>query len=453
MFAAIGRREFLRAGAGAVAAGGVLGVPQWLAAAQAPTAQPAQPNPKRPRVAAIYTWFTHRSHAHVILENFFHNYLFNGKITNPGVDVVSIYADQTAPKGDLTQQVANKYKVPVYKTIREALTLGGKQLAVDAVLSIGEHGNYPLNDMGVREYPRKRFFDAIVDVMRQSNRYVPLFNDKHLSYRWDWARAMYDTCLQFQIPFLAGSSVPLAQRRPALEIQNGPRLEEAVAIHGGPFESYDFHGLEILQSLVEFRQGGEAGVENVEFLRGEALWNAATQKRWSRALADAAMAAEFNKKLDSLTQIPGEGKFEPHGILINYRDGFKATVLKLGQSATRWNIAYKVMNEKQPRATSWYVGPWNNRNLFRALSHAIQHLFTTRQQPYPVERTLLTTGILEAAVRSRHQKGERITTKHLHFGYKPRDFTPFREMGASWKIITDKTPEPVGPAAVGVGNK
>src|SRR5262249_24116440 len=143
----------------------------------------------------------------------------------------------------------------------------------------------------------------------------------------------------------------------------------------------------------------------------------------------------------------------PHGIHITYRDGFKATVLKLGVSATRWNIAYKVQKENQLRATSWYVGPWRNRNLFRALSHAIQHIFKTRQQPYPVERTLLVTGILEAAMRSRHQKGERITTKHLHIGYQPRNFNDFREMGASWKIITDKTPEPIGPASVGVGGK
>ena len=48
-----------------------------------------KPIGKRPRIAAIYTSFTHRSHAHVILENFLQPYLFNGKRTDPGVDVVS----------------------------------------------------------------------------------------------------------------------------------------------------------------------------------------------------------------------------------------------------------------------------------------------------------------------------------------------------------------------------
>src|SRR5262249_47690193 len=157
--------------------------------------------------------------------------------------------------GDLTQDVSRRFKIPVYRTIAEALTCGGKELTVDAVLSIGEHGNYSTNKLRQVEYPRKRFFDEIVAVMRKSNRFVPIFNDKHLSYRWDWSREMYDTCQKHKIPFLAGSSVPLAQRRQELELPAGSVIEEAVSIHGGGFESYDFHGCEVLQSLVEFRKG------------------------------------------------------------------------------------------------------------------------------------------------------------------------------------------------------
>src|SRR5947209_377556 len=158
MFGEPNRRDFLRHGT-AAGTGLFLGGAGTLLAAQ-----PAQPQPKRPRVAAVYTIFRHRSHAQNIMENFLHRYLFNGQVTDPGCDIVSIYADQVAPKGDLTQEVSKKYKIPVYKTIREALTLGGKNLAVDAVLSIGEHGDYPTNALGQVEYPRKRFFDAIVDV-------------------------------------------------------------------------------------------------------------------------------------------------------------------------------------------------------------------------------------------------------------------------------------------------
>ncbi len=223
-------------------------------------------------MAAVYTSFTHRSHAHVILENFLQPYLFNGKRTDPGVDVVSFYADQT-PAGDMTPAIAKQFNIPVFKSIEGALCLGGKKLAIDAVLSIGEHGNYPRTRLGQVMYPRKRFFDEIVAVMKRSNRFVPMFNDKHLSYRWDWAKEMMGTAKQHGIPMMAGSSVPLAQRRPNLELPGGAELKEAVSIHGGPLESYDFHGLELLQSMIESRKGGESGVLWVEATQGDGVWD------------------------------------------------------------------------------------------------------------------------------------------------------------------------------------
>src|SRR5688500_9636087 len=98
--------------------------------------------PRRPRVAAVYTVFRRRSHAFNILENFLEPYLFNGRRIDPGMDVVSFYADQTAPDGDMTQEVARRYRVGVHGTIAGALCAGGDRLAVDAVLLIGEHGEY-----------------------------------------------------------------------------------------------------------------------------------------------------------------------------------------------------------------------------------------------------------------------------------------------------------------------
>jgi hypothetical protein len=344
--------------------------------------------------------------------------------------------------------VAKQFKIPVYKTIADALCLGGKELAVDAVLAIGEHGNYPTNKLGQVEYPRKRFFDESVAVMRKANRFVPYFNDKHLSYRWDWAREMYDTAQKLKIPLMAGSSVPLAQRIPALALKPGTALDEAVSIHGGPPESYDFHGLEVLQSLVEFRKGGEAGISSVQFLEGDALWDAAQKGRFSIALVQAAMRAELGDKAPALPP-KGPKPLTTHGVLLTYRDGFRATVLKIGASSVRWNVAFRAAGDKTIQACHYYVGPWGNRNLFMALSHAIQHHFVQREAPYAVERTLLTTGVCDALMQSRAQKGERLKTPHLEFGYTPRDFTAMREMGASWKILTEGTPEPKGINPIG----
>ena len=425
MSKAIPRRRFL----GTVAAGAAL--PRIRSAVLGD-------EPRRPRIAVITTVCYFRSHAFNFLENFLRPLLFNGKLIEPPVQVVSLWADQTAASGDLTQASVRQFKLRQGKSIEDTLTLGGNTLAVDGVLLIGEHGNYPENALGQREYPRKRFFDEIVAVMRGSNRFVPLFNDKHLSYRWDWAREMYDTARKLGIPLSAGSSVPLAQRRPALEIPANSVFEEAVSIHGGGFESYDFHALEVLQSMVEARQGGEAGVASVEFLQGDALWKAAQQGRWSRTLADAALRVEFGDKIPDLRQ-PVNGQ-PTHGILVSYRDGWKATVLKVGRRSDRWLFAGKLAGQKKPRATSYYVGPWGNRNLFMALSHAVQHFLVRREAPYPVERTLLTTGIVEAACRSKAQS-RAVETPNLRIAYQPRDFRAFREMGASWQLLTRDTPE------------
>ena len=188
--------------------------------------------PARPlKVTAVYTVFRHRSHAQNILENFLQPYLFNGTIVDPGMDVVSFYADQRAPEGDRTDEVARKFNVPVHKSISDALTLGGKNLACDAVLLVGEHGDYPVNKLGQIEYPRKRFFDEIVAAMRASDRFVPVFNDKHLAYKWDWSKEMYDTARKHRFPLMAGSSVPLGQRVPALELPAEPEIEDVVAFY------------------------------------------------------------------------------------------------------------------------------------------------------------------------------------------------------------------------------
>lgn len=403
--------------------------------------------PKRPKVAAVVTEFTYRSHAHVILENFLEPYYFNGKLTDPGVDVVSMYVDQTPERGDMSREVAKQYRLATYPTIAGALTLGGDKLAVDGVLSIGEHGNYPHNDRDQHMYPRKRFFDEIVAVFKKSGRAVPLFNDKHLSFRWDWAAEMMQTANDLKIPFMAGSSVPLAQRRPPLELPVGAKIEEAVAIHSGGLESYDFHGLELLQSMVEARRGGESGVSEIQLLEGDAVWKAAEEGRWSYPLAAAAMKADFGKEVGPLKDFvePADGIKHPvHAILIKYRDGLKGTVLRLGKIATRWNFACRLAGQTDPLATAFYVGPWENRNLFKALAHAIQVHIREKQAPYPIERTFLVTGMLAAAMDSRFEKHKLLATPQLDIAYQPRDYRAMREMGDSWKIITPDQPQPPG---------
>ena len=235
----------------------------------------------------------------------------------------------------MSRKVSKDYNIPIYDTIDKALCCGGKEMAVDAVLSIREHGSYPKTKLGQTMYPRKRFFDKIVAVMKRSKKFVPLFNDKHLSYRWDWAKEMFDVTRQYNIPFLAGSSVPLVERKPPLELPAGKVLQEAVSIHGGPVESYDFHGLELLQSMVEARPGGESGVSKVQFFDAEQVKTNVTRRYWSQQLVNQAMKAELGYVPENLSHIKGKDAIEPHAIQVTYRDGWKATVLRVGKDSTR----------------------------------------------------------------------------------------------------------------------
>lgn len=434
----LSRRDWLRVS--------LSGVPALLAAdvlAESPT--------RRIRVAALLTSFFYRSHAHVILENFLVPYLFNGRVVDPTMEfqIASFYVDQfgTNSKPDMARPVAKQFEIPIYSSITEALTLGSKELAVDAVLLIGEHGEYPFNDKGQELYPKKRFFDEIVSVFEAAGRAVPVYSDKHLSHTFPEAQAMVASSERLKFGLMAGSSVPLAQRIPPLELPANAPVTEAVSIHGGPLERYGFHGLEVLQSMVEARAGGETGIEWVQYLEGPALWEAADAGLWSESLATAAMRAELGDEMPPLRELVSQPDFnrsEPHGFLLHYRDGLRAIVLKIGDSDIRWNFACRLKDDPKPHATSFYVGPWHNRNLFKALSHAIQTHFRDNRPPYPIERTLLVSGALESVIDSKVANGERVETPHLDIAYSARDFSRMREMGGTWKIITDDTPQPDG---------
>src|SRR2546425_5940180 len=221
----------------------------------APAILRAQGRPARPKLAAICTAYFKYSHSQHIVDRFLEGYGWNGTHHHPAMDLISIYIDQIRAN-DVSKSRLEKFpSMKLYPTIPEALTLGGSKLAVDGVILIGEHGQYPRNEKGQTQYPRYPFFQEIVKVFRSSGRSVPVFNDKHLSWNWDWAREMYDTSRSMGFPFMAGSSLPVTWRTPSVELPLGSRIREAMCVCYGGVDSYDFHGLETLQCMVERRSG------------------------------------------------------------------------------------------------------------------------------------------------------------------------------------------------------
>ena len=174
--------------------------------------------------------------------------------------VVSLYVDQK-PEGDLSEARAKEFGFKVYPTIAEALRCGGDKLAVDAVLIIGEHGDYPRNEKGQILYPRYEFFKQCVDVFEKDGRAVPVYNDKHLSYSFEKAKWMVDASKRLRFPMLAGSSLPVTWRLPDLELPLGCEIEDALMVGEGGSDPMDYHALEAMQCMIERRKGGETGVK------------------------------------------------------------------------------------------------------------------------------------------------------------------------------------------------
>ena len=185
---------------------------------------------QRPKLAAITTVYRKHSHTQHIVDRFLEGYGWNGAHHHPPMDLVALYVDQVG-RDDLSRDRASRFpQMKIYPTIAEALGCGTGKLAVDGVVIVGEHGNYPKTEKGQVQYPRYRFFEEMLAVFRASGRSVPVFNDKHLSWNWDWAHKMYSSARELGFAFMAGSSPPpgtsarqpVTQEDPQKTTQRGP---------------------------------------------------------------------------------------------------------------------------------------------------------------------------------------------------------------------------------------
>jgi hypothetical protein len=365
---------------------------------------------RKKRIACLSSTYHVRSHSDNFITRFLEGYWIHEAHYDPPFEVASLWIDQIHP-GDIGQRLAAAYNVTLARDIAGALTLGTGQLAVDGVVLVCEHGNYPHNEKDQHLYPRYEFFEQVVNVFRQSGRSCPVFVDKHLSYDWKKAQQMFRWSQELGFPLMAGSSVPVTFRRPDYDPPRGLVMDSALAVGGGWVgDGGIFHILETLQAFAERRRGGETGIRAVRLLKGEEVWKAAHQGLWRRDLLDAALA----RQQKPATQRPEEMKATLG--LIEYRDGFTAATLALS-GVTDYLAAVKPKHGP-PQATCCYI-PIENSNNFSMLVHGITRMIETGQPPLDVRRTLLVTGALASLMDSGHQNGRRIETPHLSIAYKP----------------------------------
>jgi hypothetical protein len=398
----LNRRDVLRFGAATVA-GGFSPYCRTLLARQ---------KPKPRSVAAVATIYTHNSHADVILTKILEGWKHDGG-AGPALKLASLYVDQY-PKGDMAREMCKKHDVPLFDSIEKAVTVGGKLIPVDGVLSIGEHGNYPINKLGQQLYPRRRFFKEITDTFEKYGRVVPVFNDKHISTVWDDARWMYDRAAKLKVPFMSGSSLPVTYRTHPFDVPMGSEIESAVGIGYSGLDVYGFHALECYQAIVERRRNAETGVKWVQCLEGKAAWKAAD---------DGWVAGDVMKAVyDVIPKAKKRIRDEAEAVLFRfeYTDGFRGALFML-PGARLTGVGVKLKGQK-PVATGFEERPEPRYPHFAYLLKAIEAMIHTGKPTYPVERTLLTGGILDRGLTSKFQGGKQLETPELAIAYRPVDY-------------------------------
>ncbi len=390
------------------------------AALLAPHLHAAEPAKKK--IAVVTTTWHDRSHAWHMAERFLHGYPVEGKWHKPPFEVVSAYVDQTPPN-DLSRGRAKEFGFTIYPTIAETLRCGGDKLAVDAVLLIGEHGKYEKNEFNQNLYPRYEFFKKIVEVFEKDGRTAPIFNDKHLSWKWEFAKEMVDTSRKLKFPFLAGSSLPVTWRMPATDLPHGAEVEEAVCVAFGGQDVYDFHAHETIQCMLERRKGGEKGVVAVQGLKRESVWKLLAEKGTAQLFEACLCRSQTleqppatSHRYPTLEQMKQWVK-EPVAHRVEYADGVKATMLLLNGLVKDFTFAARIKGEKEPLSVLFHLPPNPNVTYSAALMSKAEEMFATGKAPYPIERTLLTSGINAAGLKSLATGEKRLETPHLAVKY------------------------------------
>jgi hypothetical protein len=380
----------------------------------------------KPKIAAITTAYHYLSHAYHIVGRFLDGFdLHDGQgLHRPEFEVASLFIEQT-PANDLGREKAKRHEVRLSPTVADALTLGTGKLAVDAVLLIAEHGEYPFNQKLQKLYPRARLFGEILDVLGTDHARVPIFIDKHLSYDTAEARRMSEAAKAAKIPLMAGSSLPITWRLPELEVPLGLTWKEAVVASRGEIEIFGFHALESLQCMAERRdrKGRPQGVVAVTCLEGDAVWQAQSRGLWSADLLEAALKrshtlnpGDIRQNTRDFVPPPNRPSFlaKPIAFVIEYADGFRGTALILNGHVDDTTVAARLDRVKDPVvSTLLYLPAPPGARFFDPLVLRIEDFFRTGRPPYPVERTLLTGGMLDALLESQLYRGRRIETPGL----------------------------------------
>lgn len=424
-------------------------------------ARSAEEPARRPKVAALASTYFYLSHAYHIVGRFLDGFpVYDGgpgrspeqNLHKPPFEIASLYIEQVADDTDLGRAKAQRHGGRLSPTIADALTLGTGSLAVDAVLLIAEHGDYPLNEKLQKLYPRHDYFRQVLKVFEGSGKVAPVFVDKHLSYSRAEAADMVERARALKVPLMAGSSLPITWRRPELEIPLGRPFQDVLVASRGNLEIFGFHALETLQCMAERRdlRGKPQGVKAVTCLEGDAVWEAGDQGVWSWELLSHALGRSHTVNPGDVRRNTRDFKAPgvrdrntildvPVAFIVEYVDGLRATALILNGHVDDTTVAVRTVDgagRETIASTLTYLPAPPGASFFNPLVLRIEDFFRTASPPYPAERTQLTGGILDVALESRIRGHARLETPDL----AAIDYKAPADSGFIRSPLTDPTP-------------
>ena len=206
---------------------------------------------------------------------------------------------------------------------------------------------------------------------------------------------------------------------PPLELPHSCEIESALTIGYGGMEDYGFHAIEAHQAMIERRKGSETGVVAVQALTGEAIRTAESDGRWSSELFAFARHQMPGQPIDTAAWKP---KSNSAVFLLEHSDGLQSAIVMANGLSGHFASAFKLKGQSEPAATWFQLEEGPPFGHFAYLLKAIEESIHASKAVYPVERTLLTTGILDRAMQSLATNGTRIETPELRVQYDAADW-------------------------------
>ena len=318
---------------------------------------------------------------------------------------------------ELGQKVCKSKGIPIFKTVGEAVTLGGKELLWMVLHSRRTRECIQLISRGTGSC-RAGGSTSRLSGFEKSKRSVPVFNDKHLSYNWDDAKWMFDKSRELGLPLNGGSSIPYDFRRARRELAIDTPIKNSIVVGGASDEGAIFHCVDVLQAFADRRKGGETGVKSVQSIRAPETSKWVERNPWAAKLLDS-VAKSFDLKSGIFQE-----NVQANVCIVEYNDGTTAAVIS-GRDVG-WTYAGELEGQKEPTIVSMlgWPGPYSQYHASNAQPHWITEMMVTRKEPYNAERLLLSTGIVNHYMESNWENGlyspvgRRIETPFMNMTYR-----------------------------------